>query len=59
MFTLEPLDEIELSNIEKYIDAGGQAVHLYRKYGFDEVPVDKEKFPFERADIAFEMLLEK
>ena len=34
-----------------------QAVHLYRKYGFDEVPVDKEKFPFERADIAFEMLL--
>ena len=36
-----------------------QAVHLYRKYGFDEVPVDKEKFPFERADIAFEMLLEK
>lgn len=130
MFTLEPLDEIELSNIEKYIDAGGQiffavddadevmaccmiapredgdweimkfaasdkykgsgagkacleaclnyakekkvekiiivsnkrcvqAVHLYRKYGFDEVPVDKEKFPFERGDIAFEMLLER
>ena len=23
MFTLEPLDEKELSNIEKYIDAGG------------------------------------
>ena len=126
MFSLEPLDELELSNIEKYIDAGGQmffavnddddvmaccmisprddgdweimkfaasdkykgsgagkaclkafieyvrarkvpkiiivsnkrcvqAVHLYRKYGFVEVPVDKEKFPFERADIAFEM----
>ena len=36
-----------------------QALHLYRKYGFDEVPVNKEKFPFERADIAFEMLLEK
>ena len=130
MFTLEPLDEKELSNIEKYIDADGQiffavddadevmaccmiapredgdweimkfaasdkykgsgagkacleaclnyakekkvekiiivsnkrcvqAVHLYRKYGFDEVPVDKEKFPFERGDIAFEMLLER
>lgn len=30
------------------------AVGLYRKYGFVEVPVDKEKFPYERADIAFE-----
>ena len=34
-----------------------QAVHLYRKFGFIEVPVDKEKFPFERADIAFELFL--
>lgn len=34
-----------------------QAVHLYRKFGFTEVPVDKEKFPYERADIAFELLL--
>lgn len=33
------------------------AVRLYRKFGFREVPVDKEKFPFERADIAFEMEL--
>lgn len=31
-----------------------QAIHLYRKFGFTEVPVDKEKFPFERANIAFE-----
>lgn len=31
-----------------------QALHLYRKNGFVEMPVDKEKFPFERADIAFE-----
>lgn len=31
------------------------AVHLYRKLGFREIPVDKERFPFERADIAFEM----
>lgn len=31
------------------------AVHLYRKFGFREMPVDKEKFPFDRADIAFEM----
>lgn len=30
------------------------AVHLYRKFGFTEVPVDKEKFPFDRASIAFE-----
>ncbi|MGI6094486.1 MAG: GNAT family N-acetyltransferase [Lachnospiraceae bacterium] len=34
-----------------------QAVHLYRKFGFTEMPVDKEKFPFERADIAFELFL--
>lgn len=30
------------------------AVSLYRKNGFVEVLVDKEKFPFERGDIAFE-----
>lgn len=35
-----------------------QAIHLYRKFGFVEMPVDKEKFPFERADIAFEMFLQ-
>lgn len=34
-----------------------QAVHLYRKFGFTEIPVDKKKFPFERADIAFELYL--
>ena len=34
------------------------AVRLYRKFGFREVPVDKEKFHFERADIAFERTLE-
>ncbi|MGI6117709.1 MAG: GNAT family N-acetyltransferase [Bilifractor sp.] len=31
------------------------AVHLYRKFGFREIPVDKKQFPFERADIAFQM----
>lgn len=34
------------------------ALHLYRKNGFVEIPVDKEKFPFERADIAFEHCFE-
>lgn len=34
-----------------------QALHLYRKNGFAEIPVDKQKFPFQRADIAFERLL--
>lgn len=33
------------------------AVHLYRKFGFQEIPVDKKRFPFDRADIAFEMEL--
>lgn len=34
-----------------------QAVHLYQKFGFVEIPVDKKKFPFARADIAFEQIL--
>lgn len=34
------------------------AVNLYRKFGFREIPVDKNRFPFERADIAFEILLD-
>ena len=33
------------------------AVHLYRKFGFTEIPVDKKIFPFERANIAFEKYL--
>lgn len=45
-------------NVEKIIIVSNrkcvQAVHLYRKFGFTEIPVDKERFPFERADIAFE-----
>ncbi|MCI9575190.1 MAG: GNAT family N-acetyltransferase [Clostridiales bacterium] len=36
-----------------------QALHLYKKYGFTEIPVDPQKFPYERADIAFEKLLNK
>ena len=35
-----------------------QALHLYRKFGFVEIPVDREKFPYERADIAFEQVFE-
>lgn len=35
-----------------------QALHLYKKFGFIEIPVDKEKFPFNRADIAFEQYFE-
>lgn len=30
------------------------AVNIYKKHGFTEIPVDKEQFPFDRADIAFE-----
>lgn len=33
------------------------AVRLYRKFGFEEIPVDKQRFPFDRADIAFELAL--
>lgn len=34
-----------------------QAVHLYRKFGFNEIPVDKNKFPFDRASIAFKQYM--
>lgn len=33
------------------------ALRLYRKNGFSEMPVDRKKFPFQRADIAFERYL--
>lgn len=32
-----------------------KAIHLYHKHGFTEIPVDKKKFPFERANVAFEL----
>lgn len=32
------------------------AIKLYRKNGFSEIPVNKEKFSFQRADIAFELI---
>lgn len=48
-------------NIEKVIIVSNRkcvhALHLYRKFGFIEMPVDKKKFPFERANIAFEKKL--
>ena len=28
-----------------------------KKFGFAEIPVDKEKFPYDRGDISFEMKL--
>ena len=52
------IDYAKSKKIEKIIIVSNrkcsQAVHLYRKFGFVEIPVDKEKFPFDRADIAFE-----
>lgn len=34
------------------------AVHLYQKFGFRVIPVDKKKFPFKRANIAFEQVFD-
>lgn len=55
------IDYARERGIEKIIIVSNRrcvrTVHLYRKFGFSEIPVDKEKFPFERADIAFEMIL--
>ncbi|MGI6045999.1 MAG: GNAT family N-acetyltransferase [Eggerthellaceae bacterium] len=33
------------------------AIHLYEKFGFTRMPVDREKFPYDRADRAFEIFL--
>lgn len=55
------IDYAKEKKIEKIVIVSNRkcahAIHLYQKYGFVEVPVDKEKFPFERADIAFEQTL--
>lgn len=57
------IDYAKAKKLEKIIIVSNrkceQAVHLYRKFGFVEIPVDKEKFPFERADIAFEQYLNR
>ncbi len=56
------IDYAKNKGIEKIIIVSNrkcvQAIHLYRKFGFVEIPVDKEKFPFDRADIAFEKFLD-
>lgn len=55
------LDYAEQKRVEKIIIVTNtqceQAIHLYRKFGFSEVPVDREKFTYDRADIAFEKTL--
>lgn len=33
-----------------------QAIHLYQKFGFTEMPVDRRLFPYERANISFEQV---
>lgn len=33
------------------------AIHLYKKFDFKEIPVDTERFPFNRADTVFEQEL--
>ncbi|HFU4060188.1 TPA: GNAT family N-acetyltransferase [Streptococcus suis] len=56
------MDFIKEKQIQKVIIVSNRkcvsAIHLYRKFGFIEIPVDKNKFPYERADIAFEQYFE-
>ncbi|WP_308556284.1 GNAT family N-acetyltransferase [uncultured Lactobacillus sp.] len=33
------------------------AVHLYKEFGFKEVPIDKELFPFDRGNLQMELNL--
>ena len=55
------IDYAQNKNLDKILIVSNRkceaAVHLYKKFGFTEIPVDKEKFPFERANIAFEKFL--
>ncbi len=32
----------------------GPALHIYRKFGFREIPLDKSKWPYKRAELVFE-----
>lgn len=34
------------------------ALHIYKKYGFTEVPLNKEEWPYERAELVFEREVE-
>ncbi|WAW14937.1 GNAT family N-acetyltransferase [Peptostreptococcus equinus] len=33
------------------------AVRMYKRFGFKEIPLDREKFPYERANISLELVL--
>lgn len=55
------IDYAKEKKVEKVIIVSNRkcvhALHLYDKFGFVEIPVDKKKFPFDRGDIAFEKYL--
>lgn len=34
-----------------------EAVHIYKKFGFQEIPLDRTRFAFERADLVLEKTL--
>lgn len=56
------IDYAKEKKIEKIVIVSNRkcvhALHLYEKFGFVEIPVDKKKFPFDRGDIAFEKVFE-
>lgn len=33
------------------------ALHIYQKYGFKEIPLNKEEWPYERAELVFEKII--
>ena len=36
-----------------------QALRIYRRHGFVEIPINKEIFPFDRGNISFELKIEE
>lgn len=55
------MDFAKAKNIEKILIVTNhkcvEAIHIYRKFGFQEIPLDRKKFVFERADMVFEKTL--
>lgn len=34
------------------------ALHIYKKFNFQEVPLDRNKWPYKRAELAFEKIID-
>lgn len=58
---IDKMFKIELINVQDLIVITNTkceaAIHLYKEFGFKQVPVDKELFPFKRANVQMELTI--